>query len=104
MRGLSAVALVALVFLALILSGCARKDAAKPEDRIVTVDVPTIVREKCKDARPASPDYPDTDDKLAGVPDDDYFTLAKKFRAGRDLRDARLSIDETQIKGCSGAP
>ena len=91
------------IMVALILSGCATKDAPKPEDRIVTVDVQTVVREKCKDARPAAPEYPDTDPKLAAVPDDDYFTLAKLFRAGRDLRDARLAVDETQIKGCSGA-
>src|SRR5690348_3597139 len=89
--------------IALFLAACAGKPAEKPEDRIVTVDVPAIVREKCKDARPAAPEYPDTDGKLAGVADDDYFTLAKMFRAGRDLRDARLAVDETQIKGCSGA-
>lgn len=91
------------LLIAFLLTACASKEVPAPEPRIVTVDVPTIVREKCKDARPAKPDYPDTDEKLALVPDEDYFTLAKIFRAGRDLRIAREKVDETQIKGCSGA-
>lgn len=90
------------IAIAFFLTACASKDGPKPEPGIVTVDVPKIVREKCKDARPPALDYPDTDDKLAGVADNDYFTLAKKFRAGRDLRDARLAIDDIQIRGCSG--
>lgn len=88
--------------LALVLSGCASKEVPAPEPREIVDHVPTVVREKCKDARPPAAVYPDTDEKLATVADDDFFTLAKLFRAGRDLRDARLAVDETQIKGCAG--
>lgn len=92
----------AAIALALLLTACGSKPSATPEPRVVTVDVPKIVREKCKDARPAAPDYPDTNEKLASIADNDYFELSKRFRAGRDLRDARLATDDAQIKGCSG--
>lgn len=92
----------AAIAIALVLAACAHKPSPAPEPPIVTVDVPKIVREKCKDARAPAPDYPDTNEKLASVADNDYFELSKRFRAGRDLRDARLAVDEAQIQGCSG--
>lgn len=95
--------MLSLLTLALMVSGCqSPTPQIAPEPRVLTVDVPTIVQEKCKDQRPPVDEYPDTDAKLAGVADDDYEALSKAFRAGRDRRDARLVVDDVQIKGCAG--
>lgn len=91
-----------LVLAAMLLCGCEQMAKQAPEPRVVTVDVPRIVQVRCKDQRPPAPDFPDTDEKLASIPDDDFFTLAKVFRAARDLYRARLDVDDVQIKACEG--
>jgi hypothetical protein len=92
---------LAIFGVGIFLSGCAGMPPAAPEPRVVTVDVPRIVQVKCKDQRPPADVLPDTDDKLATYADDDFEGLSKAFRAGRDIRDARLTVDEVQIKGCA---
>lgn len=83
------------------LAACTSSPATAPEPRVVTVDVPRIVQVRCIDQRPPAPDFPDADEKLSSIPDEDFFTLAKVFRAARDLYRARLAIDDVQIKGCA---
>lgn len=87
--------------LTILLAACATKPAIAPEPRVVTVEVPRIVEVRCKDQRPDAPDFPDDDQKLSSIPDDDFFTLAKVYRAARDLYRARLAVDDVQIKGCA---
>lgn len=72
----------------------------EPEVRIVHDD--RIIQRPCPDARPPADDYPDTDEKLAAIAPDDFERLFRVARAGRDLREARLSVDDVQIKGCAG--
>ncbi len=86
--------------LAFLVLACASKPVVAPEPRVITVDVPRIVQQKCKDQRPPADVYPDTDEQIAGIAEDDYERLAKAYRAGRDRRDARLVQDDVQIKGC----
>ena len=73
---------------------------APPPPEVITIDVPTVVQRGCPDRRPAAEEYPDTDEKIALIPRGDFEQLGRVARAGRDLRDARLAIDEVQIKGC----
>lgn len=86
----------------LSLAACGTMPMVAPEARVDTVDVPRVVQEKCKDQRPPADELPDTDEKLAAIPDDDFEALSKAFRAGRDRRDARLVVDDVQIKACAG--
>ncbi len=75
---------------------------AKPEGKIVVQQgADRIVQRPCPDKRPAADEYPDTDERLALVPQGDFEQLGKVTRAGRDLRDVRLKIDDVQIKGCA---
>lgn len=92
----------AAIAAALALYGCQMNPMPAAEPVIVTQPVDRIVQVQCKDRRPQAQEYPDTDAKLALIPDGDIFGLAKAFRAGRDLRDARLAIDDEQIKVCEG--
>jgi hypothetical protein len=92
---------LAAAALAVCLAACAAKPAIAPEPRVVTVEVPRIVEVRCNDQRPPAPDFPDDDQKLSSIPDDDFFTLAKVYRAARDLYRARLAVDDVQIKGCA---
>lgn len=87
---------------ALALAGCAGKPPPTPEPIIITKEVPVIVQVKCKDQRPPTPNYPDTDEAIAMIPDEDIFRLSQVYRAARDLRIARLATDDVQIKACSG--
>lgn len=91
--------MIAVIFL---LAGCATKTTTAPEPVVITKDVPVIVQVKCKDQRQPAPAYPDTDEAIAAIPDDDIFRLGQVFRAGRDLRIARLAADDVQIKACAG--
>lgn len=85
---------------ALFLSACAQMPQTPPEPRVITVDVPMIVQRGCPDRRGPVSEYPDTDEKVAAISKGDYELLGRVFRAGRDLRDARLREDDVQIKGC----
>jgi len=89
---------------AFLVAGCTTAPPMPaPTPAVTAVEAPRIVQEKCKDQRPAAPDYPDTDKRLAAISDGDFEALSKAFRAGRDRRDTRLVIDDVQIKGCTGA-
>jgi hypothetical protein len=83
-----------------LLSACSSMPT--PEPRLVTVPVDRLVQMKCADNRPPSDIYPDTDDKVTAIAEDDFERLARVYRAGRDLRDARIAIDDVQIKTCVG--
>lgn len=87
---------------ALALAACGTKPPPTPEPIIITKNVPTIVQVKCKDQRDPAPNYPDTDEALAMIPDDDIFRLSQVYRASRDLRISRLATDDVQIKACAG--
>jgi hypothetical protein len=79
------------------LAGC----GGMARERIVTVPVDRIVQRACPDTRPPADEFPDTSEKLSAIPPDDYEQLFKVAKAGRDLRDARLRIDDLQIKACA---
>jgi len=96
-------ALIAFVLIGLVGCGSA-PSLPPPEPHVITVDVPRIVQRPCRDQRPPASEYPDTDDKLAAIEAGDYEGLSKAYRAGRDLRDARLAVDDVQIKGCAAEP
>lgn len=82
----------------LICAACAGK-APIPEPVIITKEVPVQVLVKCQDKRDPAPAYPDTDEAISAT--DDIFRLAQLYRAGRELRIARLAADEAQINACS---
>lgn len=91
----------AVIFSAL--AGCAgMPKQPNPEPRVVPIEAPRVVQQKCKDSRPPPDEYPDTDDKLAQFPDNDFEGLAKAYRAGRNLRDSRLLSDNVLIASCAG--
>lgn len=91
-----------MTFAIIGLFGCTTAPPAMKDDPvIVTHETERIVQRPCRDQRPPAKEYPDTDDKLAQIPDGDYEGLGKAYRAGRDLRDARLQVDDVQIKGCA---
>lgn len=94
-------AIIPVIFSAtLFLAACAPQEKPKPE--IIRVPVDRVIQEKCKDARPADFDYPDTPEKLAQIPADDYETLGKvKADTITKLR-ARIVQDDIQIKACAG--
>lgn len=93
--------IAACLFLALV--ACATKPSIAPEQQTITADVPTIVQRTCQDQRKPAETYPDTDAALAMIADADFERLARAYRAGRDRRDARLLVDDVQIKGCAAA-
>lgn len=88
------------IVIPLLLAACTAPPKPEPPPRVITVDVPTVVQRGCPDRRPAADEYPDTDDKLAAIPRGDIEQLGRVYRAGRDLRDKRLALDDVQIRGC----
>lgn len=72
-----------------------------PEPVVTTKGLPVPVSVKCEDKRAPPPIYPDTDEAIAAVADDDVFGLAKLYRAGRGLRIDRLKADDAQISACA---
>lgn len=97
-------ALLLVAIMAVVIAGCGNATGMAPEPRLVLRDVPMPVVVRCKDARPAAPDFPDTDEKIAAVPDDPgaIFTLATIYRAARELYLSRLAQDDVQIRSCAG--
>jgi hypothetical protein len=84
----------AIVFLALLLAGCATDQPGKIEIRTVNVPVPI----HCKPNLSKEPDYPDTDQALRNAPN--IFERVKLLLAGRKIRTARTNELETAITGC----
>lgn len=86
-------------FVAMVTMGC----ASTPEPRIITREVKVPVAVPCVGPSvPGPPAYPDTDDALrdASGPAARYALLG----AGREKRQARLSLLESVIEICRAPP
>ena len=66
------------------------------------MEVPRVEQRVCPDRRPPrTQDLPDDDEDLAAVPDGDFETLGKIYRAARGIYRTWLALDEIQIQACS---
>lgn len=90
------IALALLV--ALFLTACGTTTPPEPVIRTITVNVPVPV--KCAPNIGPGPDYPDTDEALASVPD--IFQGVAILKAGRILRIPRERELLAALKGCAG--
>lgn len=75
---------------------------APPPPQVVTVEVPRIVQRACPDQRPARTETLPSDADIASVPEGDFETLGRMYRAAIQTARAWLALDDVQILGCSG--
>lgn len=81
------------------LGACGTVPAPEPivQTKVVEVPVPT----PCKPQLSPEPQYPDTDEALAGVTD--VFQGTQLLKAGRKMRIAREGELDAALQGCAGA-
>jgi hypothetical protein len=94
-----------IICVAVCCSACTTPPAPeRPPAEVIRVEVPRIEQRVCPDRRPPRDlvaDLPDDDEDLAAVPEGDFETLGKIYRAARDRYRVWLQLDEVQIRSCS---
>ena len=86
------------IVIPLSLAACQTPAAREPVVRDVEVRIP--VPTPCDTSGvPASPDYPDTNERLSGI--DNIFAGVAILKAGRELRIKRIAELEAALGACS---